>query len=114
MRGLFIICFLILCELHSFGQIRTSEVDSLNSLLKAKKSVSLKKFGEARIELKDGTGYLRCTIVEVRNSYVVYMKRNTLHDQETSKIEVIKFEDTPWILQFNDQNIGQILFKNKN
>lgn len=111
MRVLFIICFLILFELQSFGQILTAEVDSLNALMQAKRPINLKKFGEAQIDLKDGTGYLKCTIIEIKTTYVIYLKSNTLHDQEIDKIEIIRFKNVPWIVQFNDQKIGQIIFK---
>ncbi len=108
MGRFFILGLLVCCK--SFAQTNLSKVDSLNAKLLNGTPVDLSYYGKARIELKERVVYLNCIITEVNSIYVVYKKSGALHDQIIDKIKIIRFEEQPLILEFNDVNKGKIKY----
>lgn len=105
----FIIGFM-LCGKVSFSQLGVSCIDSLNAkMLKKNYPIDLTKFGNARLELKDGTILSNCVITEIKEHWVIYKKRETLHDQAIDKIKVIRFDEHGFKLQFDEFDKGKLI-----
>jgi len=110
MTGRFFILSILVCCNTAFAQLKITRIDSLNAKMQSSVPVDLSYYGEARIELKEGTTYLHCIILEVKPTWIVYKKRGVLHDQVTDKIKRIRFDEQPLILEFDELYQGKLRF----
>ncbi len=72
--------------------------------------VPLSTIGLTRIILKDGTGKKKCTIIEIKEFWLVYKKDNVLHDMMIDKIKRIELENEDRAIYFDSKNRPTIKF----
>ncbi len=67
-------------------------------------SVLLRKLGTTRIYLKDNTIRKNCTIKEIKDYWIVFLKDRSLHDVMIDKVKYIEMEDEVHAVFFDDKN----------
>lgn len=105
----FIIGLLVCCK-STTAQMELNKLDSINVRMQSSALVDLNSYGKARIEMKEGTVFLNCVITEVRTNWLVYRKDGVLHDQMVDKIKRVRFEQLPYILEFDELNKGKLSY----
>jgi hypothetical protein len=105
----FILVSLVCCK-SIVAQMEFNKLDSVNTKLQSSTPVDLNSFGKARIEMKEGTVFLNCIITEVRSNWLVYKKGGALHDQMIDKIKRVRFDQLPYILEFDEFNKGKLSY----
>lgn len=104
MKYTWIFANLFLLTGMAFAQTQMNGRDTVKIACEYGGSVLLSKLGTARILFKDNTIKKNCTIKEIKEYWVVYMKDRSLHDAQIDKIKRIEMDDQSYAIYFDSQN----------
>ena len=104
MRYTWVFASLFLLAGIALAQTQISAKDTARIAYEYGGSVLINKLGTARILFKDHTIKKNCTIIEIKEYWVVFMKDKSLHDAQVDKIKYIELDDQVHAVYFDSKN----------